>query len=63
MPQSKETRDLATERLLALNVRLMESLFEAGVVRIRLLKARDVNVWPDFASLHLPSADDRPQGA
>lgn len=50
MPQSKETQDPSAERLLALNVQLAEVLFEAGIVRVRLQKAREANVWPMFPS-------------
>lgn len=54
MPQSKETEDPAAERLLALNVQLTEVLFEAGIVRVRLQKAREANVWPMFPSSFMP---------
>jgi len=58
MLQPKEDRDLTTERLLVLNIRLMECLLEAGIVRIRLLKARDANVWPTLRSpLHSSVSD------
>ena len=48
MPQFKACLDPTTDHLLALNSRLMQSLSEAGIVRIRLMKARDANVWPDM---------------
>jgi hypothetical protein len=56
--QSKEDEDLLTQRLLALNIRLMERLFEAGRVRVRLLNAKDANVWPNFRSLLPPPHTD-----
>jgi hypothetical protein len=45
MPQSKETR-VAIERLVAINAQLRQTLFEAEIVRARLLKAREANTWP-----------------
>jgi hypothetical protein len=48
MLQSKETQDPTAERLRALNVQLTQMLFEAGIVRVRLLKASEANVWPTF---------------
>ena len=48
MPQFKECTDLTTDHLLALNTKLMQSLSEAGQVRVRLMKARDANLWPDM---------------
>ena len=53
MPQPKPSNDMTADQLLALNMRLMQRLSEAGMVRIRLLKARDANHWPDFRSLPL----------
>ena len=50
MPQSQETQDPTAERLLALNVQLTQVLFEAGIVRVRFLKASEANVWPTFPS-------------
>jgi len=38
--------DPTVEQLLALNIRLSQRLFEAGVVRMRLLNAREANRWP-----------------
>ena len=53
MAPPKKSGDLTAEQLLALNIRLMQSLYEAGVVRIRLERALDANQWPDFRSLPL----------
>ena len=46
MPQSNEPSDPTAERLLALNIRLTQTLMESTVVRDRLLKARKANTWP-----------------
>jgi hypothetical protein len=49
MPQSTEAQDPAAERLVALHVLLIEltqALCDAEIVRNRLLKAREANVWP-----------------
>ena len=50
MPQSKETREATAERLLALNVVLTQALCDAEIVRMRLLRAREANVWPTVPS-------------
>lgn len=50
MPQSKETQDPTAERLLALNVQLTQVLCEAGIVRVRVQKACEANVWPTVPS-------------
>ena len=57
MLQSRETQDPTAERLLALNVQLTQVLFEAGIVRVRLLKASEANAWPTFPSFMLPKAE------
>ena len=54
MPQpNKPSGVLRVDQLLALNLRLMQHLSEAGVVRAQLLRARNANHWPDFRSLSL----------
>jgi hypothetical protein len=57
MPQSKETQDPTAERLLALNVQLTQVLCEAGIVRVRVQKACEANVWPTVPSFMF---NDRP---
>jgi hypothetical protein len=60
MPQSKETQ-AAIERLIAINAQLRQALFEAEIVRVRLLKAREANTWPtipSFRPLKANSATD-----
>jgi len=50
MPQSKETQAVI-ERLIAINARLKQALFESEIARVRLLKARrDANTWPTIPS-------------
>ena len=53
--------DRTAEQLLALNIRLSQCLLEAGVVRMRLLTAREANHWPDVraVSLFLRRKSDR----
>jgi len=46
MPQPNEPRDPTAERLLALNIRLTQTLIESSMIRERLLKAREANTWP-----------------
>ena len=50
MPQSKETQ-VAIEQLIALNAHLRQTLVEAEIVRVRLLKASEANTWPTLPSL------------
>lgn len=53
---TRPTHDLRLGELLALDVRLTQSLLEAGVLRIRLQRTRDVNRWPDFVSSVHPAS-------
>jgi hypothetical protein len=46
--------DLSAERLRAVTARLEQCLGEAGIVRVRLLTARDANVWPALHNLPSP---------
>ena len=48
MESKSPASDVTVDRLLALNIRLTQCLLEAGVVRMRLLTAREANRWPDF---------------
>ena len=50
MPHSQETQDATTRRLLRLNVELRLALLDARIVRARLLRAREANVWPALPS-------------
>jgi hypothetical protein len=51
MESKSSAPDRTAEQLLALNIRLSQCLLEAGVVRMRLLTARQANRWPDVRAV------------
>ena len=51
MESKSPAPDRTAEQLLALNIRLSQCLLEAGVVRMRLLTAREANRWPDVRAV------------
>jgi hypothetical protein len=53
MESKSSAPDRTVAQLLDLNIRLSQRLLEAGVVRMRLLTAREANRWPNVRALAL----------